>query len=423
MIELSEYGQKVVNNFNFIGMWIAALICCRNFSVCLQQYKRTRGKIHLVNLAQVSVLFIHRVLYGIIPLFEIKTCAYFPLLVSLWHITYILFYIVMFMRLIILELDRYSRWIKTVGVLLITLRFADWPYELAFHSIQQRLMDQTPHSGSQCWAEWGAGVIILNFVGDALANLFLSGMFVRRLFIHINMSKSLMSHQNKVIERIARKSLICLAFTFVVNLAMNLLKVTMFLGDHSDAFTVYFQIIESTLLVEALRNDGNHGESHHSAYCESCGKELSLNTGRSPNNDEQYHSQMLVKSFHSNSDKNKHLSTYTDDTYDHKHPSHSLASLEPAVLLEANHHGSFSNSMRFHSGPSISSMQNRNTGTTLIDSPLPSPGVGHSFSKDTYMMMDASLDRTSSPRISPSVSSTPTGNASDSKTSYWRDDK
>lgn len=43
-----------------------------------------------------------------------------------------------------------------------------------------------------------------------------------------------MSYQNKVIEKIARKSLICLAFTFVVNLAMNLLKVTMFLGNHSD---------------------------------------------------------------------------------------------------------------------------------------------------------------------------------------------
>lgn len=60
----------------------------------------------------------------------------------------------MFMRLIILELDRYSRWIKVVGVLLITLRAADWPYELAFHSITQRMMDQTPQSGSQCWAEW-----------------------------------------------------------------------------------------------------------------------------------------------------------------------------------------------------------------------------------------------------------------------------
>jgi hypothetical protein len=48
-----------------------------------------------------------------------------------------------------------------------------------------------------------------------------------------------MSHQNKVIERIARKSLICLAFTFVVNLAMNLLKVTMFLGDHSDVSRLF----------------------------------------------------------------------------------------------------------------------------------------------------------------------------------------
>lgn len=132
---------------------------------------------------------------------------------------------------------------------------------------------------------------------------------------------------------------------------------------------------------------------------------------------------MLVKSFHSNSDKNKHFSTYTDDTYDHKHPSHSLASLEPAMLLEANHHASFSSSMRFNSGPSISSMQNRNTGTTLIDSPLPSPGTGHSFSKDIYMMTNTPLDKTSNSRISSSVSSTPTGNASDSKASYWRDGK
>ncbi|KAI7868039.1 uncharacterized protein EV154DRAFT_432277 [Mucor mucedo] len=178
----------------------------------------------------------------------------------------------MFMRLIILELDRYSRWIKVIGVLLITLRFSDWPYELAFHTIQERLMDQAPQSGSQCWAEWGTGVIILNFVGDALANLFLSGMFVRRLFIHIHESKSLMTHQNKVIERIAMKSLVCLAFTFVVNLAMNLLKVTMFLDDHSDAFTVYFEIIESTLLVEALRNDGSHGTVHSNSFCESCHK-------------------------------------------------------------------------------------------------------------------------------------------------------
>jgi hypothetical protein len=131
-------------------------------------------------MAQVIVLCVHRFLYGIIPLFEISTCAYFPLLVSFWHITYILFYIVMFMRLIILELDRYSRWIKAIGVLLIGLRFADWPYELAFISIQQAIMAQSPNNGATCWAIWGKGVIILNFVSDSLANLFLSGMFIRR---------------------------------------------------------------------------------------------------------------------------------------------------------------------------------------------------------------------------------------------------
>ncbi|KAI8646502.1 hypothetical protein BD408DRAFT_410339 [Parasitella parasitica] len=319
MIQLTEYGSSVVNNFNLIGMWIAVLVCCRNFTVCLSQYQRTNGKIHLVNLAQVSVFFIHRVLYGIIPLFEIKTCAYFPLLVSLWHMTYILFYIVMFMRLIILELDRYSRCIKAIGVLLITLRAADWPYELAFHSITQRMMNQTPQSGSQCWAEWGAGVIILNFVGDALANVFLSGMFVRRLFIHINLSRSLISHENKVIGRIARKSLLCLAFTFVVNLGMNLLKVTLFIGDHSDAFTVYFEIVESTLLVEALRNDGNDGNMPHVYFCEGCQKEITHKSHeKAPNNDEHLSTQMLVRSLHPNinnsSSNNKYDSAYTDNT-------------------------------------------------------------------------------------------------------------
>lgn len=37
---------------------------------------------HLLNLGQVTVFLIHRFLYGIIPLFEVSTCAYFPLLVS-----------------------------------------------------------------------------------------------------------------------------------------------------------------------------------------------------------------------------------------------------------------------------------------------------------------------------------------------------
>lgn len=99
-------------------------------------------------------------------------------------------------------------------------------------------------------------MIILNFIGDALANLFLSGMFVRRfedinevvvwgfwltksiidnrLYLHIRMSRTVMTRQNRLIEHIARKSLICLTFTFVVNLIMNLLKITMFIGDRSD---------------------------------------------------------------------------------------------------------------------------------------------------------------------------------------------
>ncbi|KAI9283332.1 hypothetical protein BY458DRAFT_428001 [Sporodiniella umbellata] len=178
----------------------------------------------------------------------------------------------MFMRLVILELDRYSRWIKGVGILLIGLRFADWPYELAFISIQKSIMAQTPGRDATCWAEWGSGVIILNFVGDALANLFLSGMFIRRLFIHINSTKTLHSESSKLIGSIAKKSLICLTLTFVVNLIMNLLKVTRFLGPESDAFTVYFELIESTLLVEALRNDSSMRAGTSASICGSCHK-------------------------------------------------------------------------------------------------------------------------------------------------------
>lgn len=77
------------------------------------------------------------------------------------------------------------------------------------------------------------GVLILNFIGDAIANLFLSGMFVRRLYKHIRSTQS-STPQNQMIEYIARKSLTCLALTFFVNLAMNLLKVTTFIGEYSD---------------------------------------------------------------------------------------------------------------------------------------------------------------------------------------------
>lgn len=99
MIQLSPYGERVIDRLSMLGMWLAVVVSIRNFFVCLRQYKRTRGKMyvsffvscsslfiiitrHIVNMAQVIVLCIHRFLYGIIPLFEISTCIYFPLLVS-----------------------------------------------------------------------------------------------------------------------------------------------------------------------------------------------------------------------------------------------------------------------------------------------------------------------------------------------------
>lgn len=69
-------------------------------------------------------------------------------------------------------------------------------------------------------------------------------MFVRRLYLHIRMSKTVMSRQNRLIEHIARKSLICLIFTFVVNLAMNLLKITEYIGDRSDVSTTTWMGVE-----------------------------------------------------------------------------------------------------------------------------------------------------------------------------------
>lgn len=50
---------------------------------------------------------------------------------------------------------------------------------------------------------------------------------------------------------------------------MSLLKVTTFIGNRSDALTVYFSTIESTLLVEALRVD--YLRLNSQAFCEHCG--------------------------------------------------------------------------------------------------------------------------------------------------------
>ncbi|CAO3627785.1 unnamed protein product [Cunninghamella echinulata] len=187
----------------------------------------------------------------------------------------------MFQRLIILEADHHSLWIKVVGIFLIIVRFVDLPFELAMYQITNR-ENHTTLLGDSCWATWQTSVLILNFIGDALANTFLSGMFIKRLYKHINTTRA-STPQNQMIEYIARKSLICLILTFFVNLIMNLFKITSFLGSYSDAFTVYFELIESTLLVEALRVDENLRANVGCSHCgKSSGNHNSNNKKHSP---------------------------------------------------------------------------------------------------------------------------------------------
>ncbi|KAG0891252.1 hypothetical protein G6F34_011829 [Rhizopus arrhizus] len=54
----------------------------------------------------------------------------------------------------------------------------------------------------------------------------------------------------------------------------------MFFGTGLVAFTVYFQLIESTLLIEALRNDSVMKAESNALICESCHKELSRSAGQ-----------------------------------------------------------------------------------------------------------------------------------------------
>ncbi|KAG1140610.1 hypothetical protein G6F37_010089 [Rhizopus arrhizus] len=358
------------------------------------------------------------------------TCAYFPLLVSLWHITYLLFYSVMFMRLVILELDRYSRWIKGIGILLIGLRFADWPYELTFISIQRTIMMQTPGDGSTCWATWGSGVIILNFVGDALANLFLSGMFIRRLLIHINNTKTLPSNNSKLIENIARKSLICLALTFVVNLIMNILKVTTFIGSESDAFTVYFELIESTLLVEALRNDSSMRAGPNTSICESCHKELNHSSShKRPNrSEEHHHSQMLVKSFGESSNKKNYRSaSEIDDTtsYDDRTIGN-VAPVEPAMFPQRQQHHQHPPQFLSSFSTSLTPRPPMYSAKEPLNSSLGSPSVSSTrvpSSNESFAMDNIGKDRNVSTNMTSlvSVSETASNSNHSQATHYWKE--
>lgn len=317
MVESTDFAIRIMDRISMIGMWVAVIVSLRNLTVAYRQYRRTKGFIHLINIAQVVVLLIHRFIFGIVPVFEITTCRFWPLLVSLWHLDYILIYLTMFKRLLILETDQNSRWIKMFGFLLIAFRFADWPYELAFYSIQQELMDQQVESGANCLAAWGTGVIIVNFVSDSLANLFLSDMFVKRLYVHIKRSQSVISHRNKVIEYIARKSLLCLAFTFVVNLVMNVLKVSNFMGNRSDTFTVYFQVIESTLLVEALRIDYTYLSDK--SFCEHCGMIINSGSHKKSNSSPQRSGRARMPSKIVDSSSDIPITTIRSDYTSHNH--------------------------------------------------------------------------------------------------------
>ncbi|CAO3673077.1 unnamed protein product [Umbelopsis vinacea] len=156
-----------------------------------------------------------------------------------------------------------------IGVCLIVIRFADWPFELAYRSIVFKVSSQSATDGQTCWASWGTGVVLLNFVGDVLANLFLSGLFLGRLYQHYKTQKGLTTTQNPLIGIVVRKSLYCFILTFIINLIMNILKISMFIGNQSDALTVGFEVIESTLLVEALRFEPEKMGTH--AYCQNCG--------------------------------------------------------------------------------------------------------------------------------------------------------
>ncbi|KAI8583656.1 hypothetical protein K450DRAFT_222172 [Umbelopsis ramanniana AG] len=269
MIELSDYGVRVVARVNLVLTWMAVLVCVRNAFVCYGQWKRTRGLIHVVNLAQVLAVLIHRTVYGLLPIFEVMSCAIFPFLVSMWHIAFLLMYTVMLLRVLVICDFKYNRAITIIALCLLLIRFADWPFELAYRSIVNKVSSQTATDGQTCWASWGTGVVILNFIGDLLANLFLSGLFLIRLYQHYKTQKGMTTTQNPLVGIVVRKSLLCFILTFIVNLIMNILKISLFLGNQSDALTVFFEIIESTLLVEALRFEPE--KMGHHAYCQNCG--------------------------------------------------------------------------------------------------------------------------------------------------------
>lgn len=98
--------------------------------------------------------------------------------------------------------------------------------------------------------------------------------------------------KTNLVEKVARKSLYCLIAGLVLNTVMNVLKISNYLGTHSDDLTVYFHLAESTLIVEALRADKIQ-EVNSSTFCDNCGTPLSVRDKTSRHHDGQ-RSNMLI---------------------------------------------------------------------------------------------------------------------------------
>ncbi|RUS19491.1 hypothetical protein BC937DRAFT_87394 [Endogone sp. FLAS-F59071] len=182
--------------------------------------------------------------------------------------------------LVVVENPQQARMIKIIGGFLLLLRFADWPYEISTYylSLSATNNESFQPAADQpvvCYVAWEPGVLYLGFIADTLANLFFGGLFLYRLRKHLAEYRWVTHYGDNLddrIEKLARKSLICLIIGICCNLVMNLLKITSYIGAASDDLTCYFNIAESTLVVEALRGDPYKAASDY--VCENCGIQM-----------------------------------------------------------------------------------------------------------------------------------------------------
>lgn len=116
-----------------------------------------------------------------------------------------------------------------------------WRHHPQFHQrCTRQLVPQWHVCPKVCMQYLAVGCPDINILDWLLKHFKLLITF--RLYIHILSSKGVMTRKNRLIEYLARKSLICFILTFIFNLAMNLLKVTTFLGNRSDVSTRSSQI-------------------------------------------------------------------------------------------------------------------------------------------------------------------------------------